>query len=741
MATKRVSVRLVAEGGQLVQQMFEGVGESGSRNMRRVADSAEQAQARIDRFSRRARIALAAIVTGAAAAGAAMVRSSMQTIDAQAKLARAVGGSVAAVQTLERAGDRAGVAQSELAAAATRLNQALGQVIATGRGADGTFAALGLSAHELAAMDVDERFMALSRAMRDAGMGSQEMSYHLRALGIRQTSVITLLQSGAEEIERSREAIHALGVAVSDVDAAQIERTNDALSEIGRVWEGLGNQLAVRIAPTLERLAEAFVAGAREGGVLNVALAGLVDNLGLIVSTASVAVGLMAGRWAVASVLLAGRTVALAGALGLVRTAIIRTGIGALIVGLGYLAERFTALVARTGGFGNALELLGDLAKQVWEGMKTQAGALVPALSAVWQDIAADFGGAIRGMQLGWYRFMVGLSQNARQAGWDELAARIGNAAERAGETLDETILDIERRRTLAANLRQEAARSFEDGAERVRAAAQALRDALAQDPESSTDDALRRSRQAAADLEAALAAAGQAGRGAGRAAAQGAEEAAAGWARARQSLAEYATAAVDVGGQVGDAMLSGFRSAESALRTFVETGKADFGSLVRSILADLAILVARRNILGPLANALNVALGGAAAPGVGPVRLFHSGGRVGDPGPMRDVSPLAFVGAQRMHSGGLAGMGLRPDEVPAILQRGERVLSRAQVAAGGGGQTVDVRVYVDQDGRWRAQVERIADSRIRAARPDIVRDSVGTVRELASESRAFLGV
>ena len=35
------------------------------------------------------------------------------------------------------------------------------------------------------------------------------------------------------------------------------------------------------------------------------------------------------------------------------------------------------------------------------------------------------------------------------------------------------------------------------------------------------------------------------------------------------------------------------------------------------------------------------------------------------------------------MHAGGWAG--LRPDEVPAILQRGERVLSRREVAAGAG--------------------------------------------------------
>ncbi len=57
---------------------------------------------------------------------------------------------------------------------------------------------------------------------------------------------------------------------------------------------------------------------------------------------------------------------------------------------------------------------------------------------------------------------------------------------------------------------------------------------------------------------------------------------------------------------------------------------------------------------------------------------LFHDGGLVGAGGPGRMVPALAFAGAPRLHEGAY----LRPDEVPAILQRGERVLSRAEARA-----------------------------------------------------------
>lgn len=93
-------------------------------------------------------------------------------------------------------------------------------------------------------------------------------------------------------------------------------------------------------------------------------------------------------------------------------------------------------------------------------------------------------------------------------------------------------------------------------------------------------------------------------------------------------------------------------------------------------MIADLAKLAARRFILGPIANALAGALGGAG--GIF-ANILHAGGMVGSPGPGRMVPAMTFANAPRMHAGGWAG--IKPDEVPAILQRGERVLSRREAA------------------------------------------------------------
>lgn len=54
---------------------------------------------------------------------------------------------------------------------------------------------------------------------------------------------------------------------------------------------------------------------------------------------------------------------------------------------------------------------------------------------------------------------------------------------------------------------------------------------------------------------------------------------------------------------------------------------------------------------------------------------MWHTGGIAGYGGGMQRMVPLgAFAGAARYHSGGIAG--LQPDEVPAVLKRGEEILT-----------------------------------------------------------------
>jgi len=167
MAEKRVSVRLAASGGRQVRAELEGVGEAGKRGFGRLSQEMEAANRRLAGFARRVRVASAAAVAAATAAGVAMVRSGLQTVDAQAKLAQSLGTTVASIQTLERAGELAGVSMSGIEQATKDLTRRLSQAAAGGGPAAQALERLGLSASDLLALPLDERVGAINAAIQD----------------------------------------------------------------------------------------------------------------------------------------------------------------------------------------------------------------------------------------------------------------------------------------------------------------------------------------------------------------------------------------------------------------------------------------------------------------------------------------------------------------------------------------------------------------------------------------------
>ena len=123
MTEKRVSVRLAVVGGREVRAELQGIGEAGEQGMRRRSREMDAANTRVAAFSRRVQIAAAAAATAFAAGATAMIRSGLQVVDAQAKLAQSLGTTVESIQVLERAGELAGVAMGEIEPATIQLTR------------------------------------------------------------------------------------------------------------------------------------------------------------------------------------------------------------------------------------------------------------------------------------------------------------------------------------------------------------------------------------------------------------------------------------------------------------------------------------------------------------------------------------------------------------------------------------------------------------------------------------------
>lgn len=130
-----------------------------------------------------------------------------------------------------------------------------------------------------------------------------------------------------------------------------------------------------------------------------------------------------------------------------------------------------------------------------------------------------------------------------------------------------------------------------------------------------------------------------------------------------------------------------GAQGAISGFFTDLATGARDFGDAIKA--AALAFIQSLAKMAADaLAKRAILSLGGGEGGGIfgalASVFQFHSGGTVGHGGTRRMVNPLVFAGAPRYHSGGM--VGLKPDERPAILQTGERVLNRQETEAYNGG-------------------------------------------------------
>jgi hypothetical protein len=644
---------------------------------------------------------------------------------------------------------------------------------------------VGVTAEQFAKLSGPEALQLYVSSLEKAGVNSQEMTFYLEAMASDTTALLPLLRNNGTEMSRLAAQAADLGVVMDRKTLTGLNRSRLAFLAMGQAMAGLGNRVGAALAPVLESLAKSFTRLASVTSPVGRALDLLLSNLDRIAIYGATAASVFGTKLALGMATAAVATIKTAGALRVLRGALIRTGIGALVVGAGELVYWFTSLVQGAGGFGAALGLLKDLASQVftrlsataavwvselragWQGMKAEAlwaflgvidGATglantlvntmegaVSAVTVVWQNLPHLLGSAVFGaanaVQQGigamlnrsidrlngfvtrvnsitehlpdWARadwmvleplanitvqdianpFAGAASETAAQIKAAFTDAFASDAFTPTNSGLIDRILGAEE----SAAAARRSAEVWRRVAEAPLTAWQALKDAVTGAGKAG-DEALSESASAGARLTEAL---GNAG-----AAADATKEKLLGWDAVRAGLKSFIETAKDWGNGLRQTLTGAFSSAESAFRSFVNTGKFDFKSLVSSILADLAVLSFRRAVLAPLANALFGGLGGGNLL----AGVAHSGAVAGLTGSTRSVPTALFATAPRYHSGGI--VGLRPDEVPAILQRGERVLSRQETASYGAAQNgpQPITIHIDARGAQAGVAEQIAE-------------------------------
>ena len=214
----------------------------------------------------------AATAAAGIAATTALVKSGLSTVDALAKTSDKLGIATESLAKFRFAAEQTGVGTKTADIALQRFTRRLADAAAGTGPAVSAFNALGLSAKELVELKPDEAFAKIADKMNLVENSSQKVSLAFKLFDSEGVSLVNTLALGSEGLAAMAEEAEVLGLTLSRVDAAKVEQANDAMNRIGKAISGLGQHLAIKIAPLLTVVADRMFGIAKEaGGMGNVA--------------------------------------------------------------------------------------------------------------------------------------------------------------------------------------------------------------------------------------------------------------------------------------------------------------------------------------------------------------------------------------------------------------------------------------------------------------------------------------
>src|SRR5690554_121553 len=228
-----------------------------------------------------AKYGAAAAAAGAAAATALTVQG-LKAVDAQAKLARSLDTTIDSLKAMQMAAGDAGI--DGLEGSLARLNRRLGAAERGSGAAAHAVEALGLDLQALSGMDVDERMATIADAIRDSGASMQVAARHAQDLGFEQREAAAFFMQGGDAIRAYRGEVEALGLSMSEIDAAKVEAANDAFGAFGDQMEVISQTLAIQVAPLITAVSNMFEDAAKEAGGFGEATS---DAFGYVVDAAA----------------------------------------------------------------------------------------------------------------------------------------------------------------------------------------------------------------------------------------------------------------------------------------------------------------------------------------------------------------------------------------------------------------------------------------------------------------------
>ena len=207
------------------------------------------------------------------------IRDSLNAANKLAKVSDKLGITTEKLSGLRYAAELSGIASNTLDMAIQRMTRRLSEAAkGTGEARD-AIKELGFDAQKLASMSPDQAFIKISKAMEKVTAQGDRVRLSFKLFDSEGVALVNMLNMGEEGLRAVSAEAEALGIAISRVEAAKIERANDAMTRAGSVATGLGNAIAVNVAPFVEALSTHFANAAIEAGGMSNFVATAMDKV------------------------------------------------------------------------------------------------------------------------------------------------------------------------------------------------------------------------------------------------------------------------------------------------------------------------------------------------------------------------------------------------------------------------------------------------------------------------------
>lgn len=241
----RVAIKFGADSGEFQSKMGQ------IRNQLRQSEkSFKMTTATVMRLG----FAISGIVTSGVIAR--LTKQGLANVDAMAKQADMLDMTTEGFRGFQRQAERAGVGVETFNRSMERLAVVVAQARDGASASGRAFQRLGLDIDKVAKMRGEERLFAIAGALEKVQDRTTKVQIAYELFGRQGIKMLKIMEEGEEAMRKANERARALGVTVSRFDATKVEQANDAWLDMGGIVEGLQNQLAVKMAPILTKVAE-----------------------------------------------------------------------------------------------------------------------------------------------------------------------------------------------------------------------------------------------------------------------------------------------------------------------------------------------------------------------------------------------------------------------------------------------------------------------------------------------------